>query len=508
MKRLIAIFALVLTVVVSSGHVGDPNSYFEGMAGPYPISVVIRTPAVIPGRADVLIRVASTSVRQVWVQAVTGEYGVKAAPRAEMAELVPADSAYRARLWLMTSGSYSVRITVTGTQGTGFTFVPVTAVPTGLLGMKRGLGALLGILGLVLFLGAVSIVGAATREASLKPGTAPDADRRRRAALAMGVSAIVLAMVVLGGRRWWSAEERTARGNLFTPMHSSAIMLTNTKESDIGITIDDAAWARKERWSPLVPDHGKIMHLFMISEQNGFAHLHPVAVDRSHFRAVVPTELQPGRYYVYADVVHQSGFAQTLVDTVDVQAVVTNAVATTYTPSDPDDSWSVQPGVPSINGSIPLAMLPDGATMAWAHKRGETLIASKPLRLTFVVRAQDGKLATLEPYTGMLAHAAVRKLDGSVFEHLHPAGNISLAAQQLFEIRTRDSLRTTSATAAEDSAALAQADTAMHQMAGDERPGVVRIPYAFPTPGRYRMWVQVKHGGKILTGVFDLDVKP
>jgi hypothetical protein len=37
--------------------------------------------------------------------------------------------------------------------------------------------------------------------------------------------------------------------------------------------------------------------------------------------------------------------------------------------------------------------------------------------------------------------------------------------------------------------------------------GSVAFPYAFPKPGRYRIWVQVKHGAKILTGAFDADVK-
>ena len=30
--------------------------------------------------------------------------------------------------------------------------------------------------------------------------------------------------------------------------------------------------------------------------------------------------------------------------------------------------------------------------------------------------------------------------------------------------------------------------------------------YAFPKPGRYHMWVQVKHAGHILTGAFAFDV--
>ena len=35
----------------------------------------------------------------------------------------------------------------------------------------------------------------------------------------------------------------------------------------------------------------------------------------------------------------------------------------------------------------------------------------------------------------------------------------------------------------------------------------VAFPYAFPRPGRYRLWVQVKIRGEILTGVYDVEVR-
>jgi hypothetical protein len=103
--------------------------------------------------------------------------------------------------------------------------------------------------------------------------------------------------------------------------------------------------------------------------------------------------------------------------------------------------------------------------------------------LHFEVRDKAGANADIEPYMGMAAHLVIASQDGSVFAHLHPSGSISMAAMQRF---------------AGDN------PHASHVMPLDSR---ISVPYAFPKAGRYRMFVQIKRGGKVLTAAFDLDVR-
>jgi hypothetical protein len=88
---------------------------------------------------------------------------------------------------------------------------------------------------------------------------------------------------------------------------------------------------------------------------------------------------------------------------------------------------------------------------------------------------------------GMLGHAAFVRADLSAFAHIHPSGSTPMAAL-----------------------AIAQGDNppAGHTMLMDAAalPADVSFPYGFPSPGAYRIFVQVKHGGAIETGVFDAQV--
>lgn len=468
-RSVLSVLFVLLLAAPAQAHVGSPNVFFDGDAGPYPVRVIIRPPEVIPGVAEVTVRLRDAhNAQSVTVQPIQWAAGSKGAPPPDAAQPVPgAPATWTAQLWLMTASSYSVRVHVEGPAGAGHVLVPVTAVPSRVLGMDKGLGVVLAGLGLLLFAGAVSIVGAAVRESVLAPGEKPDARRRRRAFVIATAAALLLAWALWGGKSWWDSVEGSIKEGLYRPFRVRTTARAEGGRTVLRVAIDDQ---RQQDWTPLTPDHGKLMHLFLLREPglDAFAHLHPIPVpgrEQKDFTATLPP-LPAGTYRLYADVVHESGFPQTLVDKVTVPAAASGEAP----PSDLDDSWHVGEGGPLI----------------WQR---EPLTAGREADLRFELRGPDGRPAPIEPYMGMQGHAVITKDDGEVFVHLHPMGSINMAAQQLFE-------REAGGTGMDHSA---------HQGHGAAS-STVSFPYEFPRPGRYRIWVQVKSGGMVRTGVFDAEV--
>ena len=70
MRFLLASFPLLyfpLLCFPLAAHVGSPDVFFEGDAGPYKLLVTIRPPQVVPGMAEIEIRSLSPEVRQIQV---------------------------------------------------------------------------------------------------------------------------------------------------------------------------------------------------------------------------------------------------------------------------------------------------------------------------------------------------------------------------------------------------------------------------------------------------------
>ncbi len=444
-------------------HVGSPNAFFNGNAGPYPVRVVVKQAEVVPGLPDVTVRTGA-GVRRVAMKPVKWDIGEAGSPPSDEATRVGGDpNAWAASLWLMARGSYSIYVDVDGAQGHGRVIVPVTAVATKRLAMPRPLGGILVIMGVLLVVGAVSMAGAGAREAVLPPGAEVDATQRRKGRMAVVAGAVIVLALVARGKAWWGEVDHEYRQLLFKPLH---ITTRVDRYGMLDLFIDDPKWRARRRSTPIMPDHGKLMHLFLIREDKGaIAHLHPQALTRDHFRAAAPA-LPAGHYRVFADVTHESGFAQTLVDRVDVTDASPRK-------TDMDDVTY------AAGASQPAIMTMTSPANPRVNHEGD---------LHFLVRDSRGKAVVLEPYMGMLGHAVIVSDDFSLFVHLHPMGSVSMASQMKFAARDKGP---------HDMRAMVPATSS---------DGVVSFPFEFPRSGRYHVWVQTKVNGEIVTGAFVVNV--
>jgi hypothetical protein len=486
---------------------------------------VVSTPGVVPGLADVVIRLPGTGVSRVLVtsaryEVIGGEGGASIPPPPDVAEPVAGEPGlYAVQLWFMARGSHRIDVTVEGDAGVGRVAVPVMAQATARLDMASTTGVGLVIAGLVLVAGLLTIVRAAVRDSVVEPGADPLARRERRARFAMIGAAGLLALILFGGWRWWDAVDSSYRARLDRPWSSAATAGRDAGARVVRFEITDSLWIMRSdtTWlrinnryarTPLVEDHGKLMHLFLVREPglDAFAHLHPATDDSVAFRSPL-YDLPEGSYRVYADVVQESAATQTMVAEVTVPAAAAperaalegaapeaiSAAAEAAPPGnafgDPDDAWWTA-GAQREPDAPDASPLGSGLTMLW-ERPDPPVRVGEPLSLRFRVADGSGGAVPLQPYMGMAGHAMINRDDGGVFVHLHPTGSVPMAARMM----------------AERQVGLAP-DMTEHQGRGPIEDGRVAFPYAFPSAGSYRVWVQVRRaGGGVLTGVFDLEVE-
>jgi hypothetical protein len=476
------VFLMATAAIPSQAHVGTQNIVFEGLAGPYPLRVMIKPPVVVPGLAQVTIRRLSDEVTGVSVLPMRWDVGRKGAPPPEAAMRVKGDDTlFTAQLWLMNSGAYSVLVNATGARGEHSLIVPVNSMATQRLGLPKGFGAMLSVLGVLLVGLLVTIAGSAVRESSLPAGMLPDRRRKIRGAAASLVFGLILAGGLVFGRAWWTSEEnRYLNRVLYKPVPLEA----RIESGRLLLDLDPAGEGQRDR-TPLIPDHGKLMHLFMVRSgtMDAVAHLHPVRIDGGKSFTCGLPPLPAGTYQLFADITQESGFAQTLVGSVVVRPEV---ASTRYVATDPDDAFRAE-----------LLMDPLRAELSQGRRLRRidsvAVRVDQPAALRFQAVDASGRAVELEPYLGMFGHAFILKEDSTVFSHLHPQGNVSMGAGLAF---TRRELG--------DQAAQKLTEEVCSSLGADH---VLTFPYAFPQTGTYRMWVQVRVAGQVETAAFQIKVE-
>jgi hypothetical protein len=492
------LLAFLLLPLSASAHVGSPDFYYEGYAGPYHLLVTVRPPAVIPGIAEIQIRSIATPPTHVDVLPLrlVGQ-GATLAPTPDPAEHSTSDpQLFTGKLWIMSRGSWKVQINAEGAQGKGELAVPIAAMSATSARMQKSLGALLAALGIILVVGLVGIIGAANRDATLQPGAEPLPEERRRGLTISLVAAIFLVVAVGLGNFWWKADaSETAKLSYKLPHLQLSLQPGNVLQFALQ-NPNNVSWRQypsdlkdpdQVRLDDLIPDHGHILHLFLVRmpDMTSFWHLHPEQTGQANFSERLPS-LPAGHYQVFADIVHRTGFPETQVGELDLSALQ-------GAPLTGDDSGSA-----NLAPSETVSQLSDGSRMVW-ERDSTPLRTNQAIWFRFRVEDKDGKPATdLEPYMGMAGHAAFIRNDAQVFAHVHPAGSVSMAAVEL-----ADGVNPSDASSMPPMPGMGHiGPEAGAAQRSEGPPWRITFPYGFPKPGDYHIFVQIKRAGKIETGSF------
>ncbi len=496
----------------ATAHVGSPDVFYDGMVGPYPARITIGMPGVVPGRAEISVRVRTDEpVKVSFLPLYTWTAVTNAPPPDPGLPVAGEKNLFSGELWLMEFGAYSIDVRIRGESGEGAVQLPVNAVATRQLPLPSFLGKLLLALGAILFLGGIAIVAAAARDSVLATGVSPGQVERRKGWIAAAITTLILVGALVGGKKWWSFEETDFRRHLREGAWPDLAAEARFEGSQriLRLTLGQKAYSQTYRLQ-LMPDHGKLLHVFLVREpgRDAFAHVHPVRKGGKTFELALPP-LPEGDYKIFCDLTfEESGMSSTATNSLHIPPMPANASGGVSLSPDPDDSWATNAiAIAAAQTSSNVVFrLPGGQQVIW--NSAQPIRVKQDAALQFELRDAAGQPLPLEPYMGMLSHVAVLRSDGAIFAHLHPSGNFSMAAQQMFQ----EKLQRETGGAGDPNGSMpagmdhSRMSHAMHHGHGDGAPSRVSLPYEFPAPGEYRLWVQFKSQGEVFTGVFDASV--
>jgi len=487
----IALTLVPFLVTPTRAHLNSPNVYLEEAVGPWPAISTVQMPPAVPGEARVEIKLYDLHPGEpvhVRFREIPPAGDDAAPPWVDATPLSADASSFIAPMPLMRLGVWKARLEVSGARGTGTIDIPVAATMPPSRSMTPSLILILATLSSFLLVTATLITRALSRDVY----TAGRPVKPRTTTIITWVTAAgFLGVLGMHGLAWRHFNDllamRTSRSMraIVTP---TAGPLVAGKPGELDLR---AVLGKGRQVEYVAPDHGKMMHAVVVKvpEMTYFLHAHPRMVEPGQFLLTLQAP-EAGRYEIFADVLSSYGVADTLTSFVDVGPG--DATRATSFP-DPDDSDTVTKPIGDAATSGTTYDIGSGLTMRRVSPAGTTIPASTLADLGFELDGPDGKpVDALQPYMGMAGHLLILRDDRVVFAHVHPMGTVA----------NRMSMPGAHAAMSPEEHA-----KAMASMASRIEGARVSFPFGFPSPGRYRLFVQVKYQDAVRTGVFDVDVR-
>ena len=189
MKPFIFSFYLVVFNWLQA-DVGHSNYIYEGEAFSKPVRIIIKTPGVVPGLADIIVKTFDNTINQIsvtpvvwkdnnmWTSISTGPQG---SPPPDLMTLVRGEkNTYQAELWLMDFGAYNIQIELLKNDESEIINIPINSIANQIIPMTTSVSIVLFLLMLVLVVGLANIITIGYRESTLQDPSQIDSHRIKK----------------------------------------------------------------------------------------------------------------------------------------------------------------------------------------------------------------------------------------------------------------------------------------------------------------------------------------
>ena len=490
------LFNLLVFFNLLNADIGHLNYIFEGKAFDRPIRVIIKTPGVVPGLADIIVKSFDQEIDNILVTPIvwkeannwnpTGN-GPQAAPPADiMLPIKGEKNTFQAELWLMDFGAYNIQIDFFKNNQSEIINIPINSIANQIIPMTQFTSVILFLLMLLLIAGLSNIITIGYRESTLNSFSDLDNSRIKKSYLVQFFSLIFIVFILYLGNNWWAITEQAFMKNLFKPLENEVNLIKNSKQNILQVKITDDAW-KDGRIVDFIPDHGKIMHLYLISENHQqLCHLHPKRnlQDKGLFEVVIPP-IEYGKYYIYIDVTLESGSNQTLRNIMEYYPEnILDQKEQYFLEVDQDDSFIKE------NSSYYFKWL----------NNSKNYYVNNEINLNFQMFDRLNNPVMLEPYIQMGGHGAIIDSLGDIFIHIHPIGTISMASQELYD-KEYDLQKS-------GICYFGLPDTTIKDYTKDsfKNSFLSFPPIIIDDPGKYYLWIQGKSNNQIITEKFEFHI--
>ena len=445
------------------GSHSSPIQTFTQMVGPYEIGLTIEIPPAAPApiNIDIVVPQDMGEATLTMRTALRGQPFDQALPVEVKTLAGDTQPIYYAQVTIDRLGDWEIELQAAGAQGSGVALIPFTVAQTPLPAYSVPLLVALGsLVALMITMIAVASVYNSRRKAI---------PAWLSWLLGRGVFAALIVAIVFGALQLndsTQAARASAQGATYLPAgtlvtgsgrpHVNMVLRANPAAAQVDqpvtLTLHLTDGGTGLPVDDLVTHHEALLHLAVISGDGAFfLHTHPARRGPGLFQIDI-TPTVPGRYTAFAEIERLDSGTQVLRGQFDVAGQSVAAV--------PAAGF----GTRTI-GNIQVTV-----------DASKAVVAGQQTTLIFSFRDTNGApIRDLSPWLGMAGHVMAHSNDSAIFAHIH---------------------------AAERTPPYGRPAVTNGTVYGPD----IRFVYTFPQPGRYQVWGQFKHAGRVLTVPLTIEV--